>query len=248
MNVDMINHASGLMEIEIILAWHPEWDHGPGHLQLPVIMKDSGEITAKADHINPALWQGKVEVAGVNLHTCWVLGHQKAIELVPEAAEAFDHLSDTLGIDILSPLGDNLVNVQDADDVFGCLELTATYDLAMPDSQAADLPAVEGPIPVSQPFTLDHDMEDAIAEEVSQNDKITSGIVINRLKMTKAKSLRHQMMFQTNHSSIDWLKHVQELPCFNSISSSEHDTDIISHDSSSGAPSLHIGNPVATFV
>jgi len=58
-NVDMIqlgSCASGLTKVAIILAEHPEWDHGPRCLQLPVIMKDTGDITSKADHINPASW------------------------------------------------------------------------------------------------------------------------------------------------------------------------------------------------
>jgi hypothetical protein len=51
MNVDTVqlgNHASGLTEVAIILAQHPEWDRGPRRLQLPVITKDSSEITMKA--------------------------------------------------------------------------------------------------------------------------------------------------------------------------------------------------------
>jgi hypothetical protein len=245
-NVDTVqlgNRASGLTEVAIILAQHPEWDRAPRRLQLPVISKDSGEITTKADHINPASWRGNVDVANVNLHTCWILGRQKAIELVPEAAEALDRLSNTPGIDILSPLGDILVNVQDTDDEFDCSELSGVHD---PLSTLP--PAVEGPTPASQPFTPDGDMEDAIAEEVPRNDKITSEIIINGLKTTKAKALRHRMMFQTNRSSTDRLKRVQELPCFNSIPTSELDTNIISHDSSFGAPSLRIGNPIASLV
>lgn len=56
-NMDMIqlgSHAFGLTKVAIILAEHPEWDHGPQRLRLPVITKDSGDITSKADHINPA--------------------------------------------------------------------------------------------------------------------------------------------------------------------------------------------------
>jgi hypothetical protein len=56
------------------------------------------------------------------------------------------------------------------------------------------------------------------------------------------------MMFQTHRSSTDWLKRVQELPCFNSIPIPEHDSNVISHDSSFRNPSLRIGNPIASLV
>jgi hypothetical protein len=245
-NVDTVqlgNRASGLTEVAIILAQHPEWDRGPRRLQLPAITKDSGDISMKADHINPASWRGKLDVASVNLHTCWVLGRQRAVELVPEAADALDRLSSTPGIDILSPLGDILVNVQDADDEFDCSELSSTHG-----TQPTELTTVEAPTRVSQPFTPDGDMEDAIAEEAPRNNKIVSEIIINGQKTTKAKALRHRMMFQTSRSSTDRLKRVQELPCFNCIPTPELDTNIILHDSSFGAPSLRIGNPIASLV
>lgn len=180
----------------------------------------------------------------MNLHTCWVLGHQKAVRLVPEATEAFDCLGNTPGIDILSPLRDILVNVQDADDKIDCSELELSYDSQV----TGELPTVDMPTPMSQLFTTDGDIEDAIAEEAPRSNKITSKVVINDLKTTKAKVLRHQMMFQTNCSSTDQLKHIQQLPCFNPLSSSEQDTNIILHDSSFRAPYLRISNPVATLV
>jgi hypothetical protein len=72
MNVDMVqlgNHASSLTEFVIILSQHLEWNCELQRLQLLVITKDSGEIRMKADHINAASWQCKVDVASINLHT-----------------------------------------------------------------------------------------------------------------------------------------------------------------------------------
>jgi hypothetical protein len=101
----------------------------------------------KADPINPASWRGiKVDIASVNLRTCWVLGYQRAVEHVPEAAEALDRLSNTPGIDILSPLGDVLVRLQDPDYKFDCSELSSTYSY---DTQPTELRTVEAPTPVS---------------------------------------------------------------------------------------------------
>jgi hypothetical protein len=46
-NVDTLqlgSHASGLTEVAIILAEHPEWDHGMCHLMLPIISREAGEV------------------------------------------------------------------------------------------------------------------------------------------------------------------------------------------------------------
>jgi hypothetical protein len=58
-NVDVLqfrSRASGLTEVAIILAIHPEWDHSPCRLRLAPITKESGEISQNVDHINPASW------------------------------------------------------------------------------------------------------------------------------------------------------------------------------------------------
>ena len=87
-----------------------------------------------------------------------------------------------------------------------------------------------------------------MAEEMPHN-QITSDIIIVGQKMTKAKALRHRMMYQTSHASTDRLKRVQHIPCFNPIISPELDSStIISDDDPLGTPSLRIGNPIATLV
>jgi len=174
------------------------------------------------------------------------LGRQKAVELIPEAGEAFELLDNTSSVNILSPLGEILVGVRDADDEYDCTDISNTLNIEHPSQQQADNPSAGVNVPTT--FTHEGDMEDAIADEVPQNTKITSEIVIEGLKTTKAKALRHRMMYRTNRSSTDRLKRVQEIPCFNSVPSSEHDPDIISHDSSLGVPCLRIGNPIVGLV
>jgi hypothetical protein len=218
------SRASGLTEVAVILARHPEWDRPPRRLKLPVISRDSGEITAKADHINPASWRGNVEVSKVNLQTCWILGRQKAIEIVPEAGGALERLGSTPGVDILSPLGDILVNIQDADDEYDCSEVADMYGSSEAPLNGSSEPVADASAlsaaSASVPYTHEGDMEDAIAEEVPQNTKITSEIIINGQKTTKAKALRHRMMYRTNRSSTDRLKRVQQIACFNTVPSS----------------------------
>ncbi|KAI9432596.1 hypothetical protein H4582DRAFT_1790557, partial [Lactarius indigo] len=94
-NIDVLqlgNRASGLTEVALILAEHPEWDIGPRRLTLPHIAKDTqaGEITSKFDHISPKDWRGDATVARVNLHSCWLLGHQQAITCIPDAGRVFE--------------------------------------------------------------------------------------------------------------------------------------------------------------
>jgi hypothetical protein len=189
-NVDMIqlgSCASGLTEVAIILAEHPEWDHGPRRLHLPVITKDSGDITLKLDHINPASWRGNVEVANVNLQTCWLLGRRKAVELIPEADTVFSQLSQVQGVDILSPFGEILVNQRDLEDEYDCSELATNYStLEMPTLSPTEHPMTQA----SVPYTHEGDLEDAMAEEMPRN-QITSEIIIAGQKTTKAKAIRH---------------------------------------------------------
>lgn len=183
MNVDMIqlgSRASGLTEVAIILAEHPEWDRSPRRLNLPVITKDSGDITSKADHINPASWRGNVEVANVNLQTCWLFGRRNAVSLVPEVGTVFDQLSRVPGVDILSPFGEILVNQRDLDDEYNC------SDLANDDSnlEMPTLSPTEQWMPqTSAPYIQEGDLEDAMAEEMPRN-QITSEIIIAGQKTT----------------------------------------------------------------
>ncbi len=51
------NHISGAVECHGILSKHPEWDQGPHRLRLQGISDGAG-IEQKADHINPASWNG----------------------------------------------------------------------------------------------------------------------------------------------------------------------------------------------
>ena len=223
-NVDMIqlgSCASGLTEVAVILAHHPGWDRSPRCLQLPVISRDSGVITSKADHINPTSWRGNVDVSTINLQTYWILGCQKAVELVPEAGLALELLDSMSGVNILSPFGEILVGTHDADNEYDCTELASTHTNIEHDWEEKDALDTSTGERVAAPFTYEVNMEDAIADDILQNTRINSEVAIEGLKTTKAKALRHRMMYQTNWSSTDWLKRVQEIPCFNTIPSSE---------------------------
>ncbi|TFK58754.1 hypothetical protein BDN72DRAFT_781639, partial [Pluteus cervinus] len=178
-NVDVLqlaNRASGLIEVSMILAEHPEWDRTPRRLNLPAISQGGGDLTSKVDHINPASWRGCVDVDSVNLHTCWVLGQQEAIVLIPEAEDVFSTLHQK-GWDILQPFGDLLVNKRGLPDDYDCSELASTYPTPSPVSPAGS----------DDPFTMEGDVEDAIAEEHSRSKTATVRIKGN--STTKPKAL-----------------------------------------------------------
>ncbi|KAH9960237.1 hypothetical protein BGW80DRAFT_1136508, partial [Lactifluus volemus] len=185
-NVDTLqlgSRASGLIEVAAILAEHPEWDHGTRRLTLPVISQHDGEISSKVDHITPMSWEGDVSVAKVNLHTCWLLGRSKAVELIPELGPALMDLaaSDSeSSYDILAPLGRPLVNQYDDDDEYDTTVLSGSSQSI---NLKEDLVASPG-----HPYTHDGDIEDAIADEMPRN-QVTSDITIQGEKTSKARAL-----------------------------------------------------------
>jgi hypothetical protein len=191
-NVDMLqlgSRASGLTEVAVILAEHPEWDHGTRRLTLPVFSKEGGDFTSKADHISPKDWRGDVSVAKVNLHTCWLVGRKKAAELIPDMEAALGTLSDSQNIDMLSPLGKLLVNQRDESDGEDLLGL----ENRPPPKQGSSS---------TQPYTHEGDLEDALADEAPRN-RVSSEIVIQGQKTSKAKALRYRMAYRAARSSTD---------------------------------------------
>jgi hypothetical protein len=212
-----------------------------------------GEITSKADHISPKDWRGNVAVMNVNLHTCWLLGRKRAVKLIPEAEPLLDALAadqpdqvDGQHVDMLSPFGRLLVNQRDEVQEHSCSELSDQYNDQYPPNNGHQTPP-------SIPYTHEGDLEDAIADEMPRN-QVSSEVVIQGQKTSKAKALRYRMAYQASRSSTDRLKRVQQLPCFDALSTAPLDLDsdlsqvITSSEGDLGAPSLRIGNPFAVLV
>jgi hypothetical protein len=101
--------------------------------------------------------------------------------------------------------------------------------------------------PPSVPYAHEGDLEDALADEAPRN-RVTSEIVIQGQKTSKAKALRYRMAYQASRSSTDRLKRVQQVPCFEAVTSVPDTNSVISGNSLLGTPSLRIGNPVAILV
>ena len=251
-NVDLFqlgSRASGLTEVAVILALHPEWDRSPRRLTLKAMTKEMKEFTYKVDHINPASWRGDVHVKNVNLHACWLLGRQKAIELIPRAESVFNNAEANDDIDFLSPFGTILVNKRDDEDgSYDCSELLTEYPSESEDPIIIPTEPLQPPTTVSHSgTTLEGDLEDAIANECPRGP-ISSEVTINGKVMNKPAALRQKLQHLFNRSSTDRLRRVKEVPCFNSSDIEAPSEESIVHDSELGAPCLRVGHPAAALV
>ncbi|KAF7338947.1 hypothetical protein MVEN_01970900 [Mycena venus] len=105
-NVDLLqlaNRASGLCEIAVIMAEHPEWDRAPRRLKLPAV--------GEAGKILPSK------------------GGSSSKKFLPETCEVFEHLSKRRA-DIFSPCGKPLIEIYDEEDIeaaYQSLELEAEF-------------------------------------------------------------------------------------------------------------------------
>ncbi|KAJ7497849.1 hypothetical protein B0H11DRAFT_2384649 [Mycena galericulata] len=252
-NVDMYQlstRASNLTEATIILANRPHWDRSPRRLKLPMIINEAGDISRNADHITPAAWKGDVRVQNINLWTAWKQGRQIAEELVPQGRAILTVCSSTPGVNIFSPLGTSLINYLDED-------VSEDFDIdpSLLSAPHADTPAdtVDSLplVPLSadsnstedSSYTPDGDVEDALAIAEPQG-KFSPHVEINGKLISKARALSGMMRYRGSRASTDRLKRVAGLPSFNP---SMEGTGMIS-DSSLGAASLRVGNPVAVVV
>ncbi|KDR76610.1 hypothetical protein GALMADRAFT_139524 [Galerina marginata CBS 339.88] len=247
-NADLLqlgSRASGLTEVAVILSLHPEWDRSPRRLNLPAMTKDTDELTSKVDHINAVSWRGDVHVKNVNLQTSWVLGREKAIELLPNARQVFETAETDESIDFLSPFGQILVNQRDEDEAYNCSDLLADYPPDMDENPATDN---DRETTVSHVHTtLDGDLEDAIAHELLRGP-ISSEILIGGKTMGKPAALRSRLQHRLNRASTDRLRRVEEVPCFNSSGDESFSENLIVSSSEFGLPCIRVGHPAAALV
>lgn len=138
--------------------------------------------------------------------------------------------------DIFSPLSDSLVGASDEID---------SPDAFTPDPILCRPSPDETREPEPEPFyDVDGDIEDAIAIAKPQNKKHSPHIILDGKKVSKASILSQLMQGRSVRLSTDRTRRVQGIPAFKSPL-----TDgLIFSDSTAGAPSLRIGNPIAALV
>ena len=204
------------------------------------------DFTYKVDHINPASWCSNVTVKDVNLHSCWLLKCQKAIDLIAQAQGVFVNAEAKGDVNFLSPFGSVLVNMQDNKDrSYDCSELQTKYpiDNVDPPSDPIFLSTTSSN---SRPM-LNGDLEDAIAKE-SPCRPILSEVLINGKPLSKPAALCWWLLYWLNCALTDCLCQVQEVLCFNSSVPALLLGENMVQDSDLSEPCLWIGNLAATLV
>ncbi|KAJ7892243.1 hypothetical protein B0H14DRAFT_3688388 [Mycena olivaceomarginata] len=254
-NVDLLqlaNRASGLCEIAVIMAEHPEWDRAPRRLKLPAVGEAGKILPSKFDHLNPTSWRGNTEVRNVSPLACWIQGRKLIEDFLPETREVFEQLSKRRA-DIFSPCGRPLVETYDEEDIeaaYQSLELEAEF----PPPQSA-------PAPESEPtYAGDDDVEDTMAVEEPRGgfdthvefngSRLTKAKALrlamaefNGSRLTKAKALRLAMAGLTGpRASTDRTKRVASIPCYQDSGIYDEEPQIL------GGPCLRIDNPICTLV
>jgi hypothetical protein len=211
--------------------------------------KETDELTSKVDHINPASWRGDVHVKNVNPQTSWILGQQKAIELVPNAKKVFEDGEGNDAIDFLSPFGQILVNQRDEEDgAYDCSDLLAEYPPSNEDIDESPATHIRPAASVSHSdTTLDGDLEDAMASELLRGP-VSSDVMIGGKKMGKPAALRLRLQHRVNRASTDRLRRVEEVPCFNSSDKGSFSDNLIISGSEFGSPCIRVGHPAAALV
>ncbi|KAJ7355473.1 hypothetical protein DFH08DRAFT_954947 [Mycena albidolilacea] len=243
------SRASNLTEVNIILGLKPHWDRGPCRLKLPAVINERGDVSSKADHVSPASWIGDLRVADVVPHTCWLAGRLKAEEIIVTAREQLQKCARIPGFDILSPFGELLVGRADPDSAFE-VDPELLSQAASKSTDVADfaLPKV-GPAtdPESMELPTDdnvEDFEDTLAIHESPTCKHSPHVLIDGKQVSKASVLKDFMQHHSPRLSTDRAKCVAGIPAFANEAVPHH----IAFDNPTGAPSLRIGNPVATIV
>ena len=105
--LQLANHTESAAICSQILAENPTWERAPHHLTLKTWRNKAGDISAKIDHINPALWKGDVNVKSVVLLTCWEGGHHLATQELEHAGykPPFEVMDAGQGFDMFCPFG-----------------------------------------------------------------------------------------------------------------------------------------------
>ncbi|KAJ7635427.1 hypothetical protein B0H17DRAFT_1217291 [Mycena rosella] len=227
--------ASNLTEVYIILGIKPHWDRGPRRIKLSAVINEAGDVSPKADHVSPASWIGDLHVSNVIPHTCWMAGRFKAEQIIVMGQKALKECALVPGFDILSPFGELLVNVPDT---------KAAFDIDPNLLRAASPPSDKLSEPIEPADDAPEDFEDLLAIHDTPATSHSPHVVVGGKKISKASILKDLMQNRSPRLSTDRTKRVAGIPAFANQSAASH----ITFDSPTGAPSLRIGNPIATMV
>ncbi|KAJ7104685.1 hypothetical protein C8R44DRAFT_746366 [Mycena epipterygia] len=225
--LQLVERITGTTEIANIFALYPHWDRAPRRLQLPTMARDSTVLPDRADHIKPPSWRGDTCVANVTPLTCWNRGQRIIEEEFPSLASHFHALDEAYNVDILSPLGELIVN-KDLD----------------PDDNEDDDEDTEP----SAKSSVSPDLEDAAADEeilTGEAPVFTSFITVDAKPLRKTRALALMQKLGYKAGSTDRLKRVADVQRYSSKS-----FDVAEHSGiiESDAPYILVSEPIATLV
>ncbi|KAJ7486985.1 hypothetical protein FB451DRAFT_1026796 [Mycena latifolia] len=237
-NVDLLQLASrgsGLCEVAVIMALHPEWDRAPRRITLPAVGEAGTVLNSKTDHINPPSWKGNTEVSRVTPLTCWIKGRKIIEDFMPQTREVFQRLSCDPRVNILAPFGKLLVEQYDDEDIqeaYNC----RTLEQEFPATESMEKP------PSEPSYFGDDDLEDAMGVEEPRGG-FESHLEVNGTRLSKAKALRLAMAGLTGpRASTDRTRRVASVPCYQSDGIYDSEPQIL------GEPCLRIDNPICALV
>ncbi|KAJ7619699.1 hypothetical protein FB45DRAFT_1063039 [Roridomyces roridus] len=249
------NRASNITEVNLILSEHPEWDRGSRRLKLVGVLNENGDSPRDADHVSPASWLGDVHVKDVVLLTCWRLGRTKAEEILPVGRALLRRCTDSPGVDMLAPFGALLVDCDDAAEEFevdptllGRANRFSSYldeDEAEPDPRTSAAHVDDDGEDLDDLLGAEEDLYVASPGQLQPTrKKHASHVLVDGKLMSKARVLKQLLNHRSARTSSDRLKRVAGIPAF----SHNTNSDYINFSGPTGAPSLRIGNPIATVV
>jgi len=225
---------TGTTEVSAIFVQHPEWDRSPRRLKLPALSKDGLDIHKGVDHINPASWRGNVEVANVNLQTCWMLGRRE-VDKIPRLGKILAELEaeNNPDLNMLQPFGKDIVHSSRAtDDYDDTAEDFHEETSAPPDSsQSCEVPAP--------------DFENAVVEE-RELHKYDPCFDVDGQKVWKGRYLNERFKeMRKGPASRDRLKRYADIPRY-AIKHSGSNTVIESPVDEMEGPCIQMDFPLAT--
>ncbi|KAJ7193500.1 hypothetical protein GGX14DRAFT_378862 [Mycena pura] len=237
--LQLVERITGSTEIANIFAKYPHWDRPPRRLSLPALTRDSKELPDKVDHIRPPSWRGDTAVRNATPQTTWRRGRRMLAEELPHLGPAFNSLDTAVAtnpdINILSPHGTLITKVK----------------LDTDDNEDDDEPAAPGETAVTPSVPID--LEDAIVEEEERevtptkpvvSHFITVGNSDNTKTLRKSRALSLMQKYRHTAASTDRLRRVADVERF----SPAGDVDIAEFDSTFGAPSILVSEPIVTLV
>jgi hypothetical protein len=256
--LQLANRAESAAICSKILAEHPDWERAPRRIKMKAWRDESGDISAKVDHINPATWRGDVKVENVVLLTSWQEGRRLAEKELKEAGYGipFEDMDNGNEYDILCPFGsgrvvlidrmtdgeqseevdeDDITTSQDTSDhPSSVLPDASSSETALPEPDLEDLAAIQ--------FSQTANLDTVCSSSFDPYVQVEAG---NAFKQHKSTILRLYSDPLTTLDSKDRLKRVRGYSRYNEPAKN---TSLAVTGQGETEPQVSVEDPVALLV